>query len=155
MGRFNRIAELLIFAWLGAALLAMAADQIALLPSPPPTPAERAAAAPGAWARWRLVYARLQRRLPQPPPELGEVWTTRTGRICGLVNSKDTAVNAMTRFYTVGLEPKLRTDDPRQYFRLWMDCADTRWVILHEGTEQEGFCASALARASRLGRDLC
>ena len=155
MERFNRLAEILMFAWLAAVLAAAVAEQIVLLPSPRPSRTQLAAATPPAWAKWRIVYARLYRRLPQPPPELGEVWTTRSGRICGLVNSKDTAVNAMTRFYSVGLDPVLRTDDPRRYFHLWMDCADTPWVILHQGTEQEGWCASALFRATRFGRGMC
>jgi hypothetical protein len=155
MGRFDWLGGLLALLWLGGMILAAAADRVVFLGSPAPSPEQLRTAAPAAWMKWRIVYAQLYRRLPQPPPEFGAVWTTRTGRVCGLVNARETAVNSMKRFYTVGSVPKLRTDDEHQYYRLWIDCADTRWVILHRGRSDEGFCASALGRASWLGRGLC
>ena len=56
---------------------------------PPPSPAQAARYAPLARTNWRIVHANLEARLQQSNPlELGAVWSTRTGRICGLVNGR-------------------------------------------------------------------
>lgn len=155
IARVSAVTGPVMFAWLAVATVAIVRDQISLLPPRPPTPAEVTAAPPRAKANWRLVYASLFRRLPDPPPELGSVWATRTGRICGLVSRRESGVDSMTPFYTVGLYPLLRDDDQRRYFHDWMDCIGDHWVQMHTGTEKAGFCASAHGRASVLGHLLC
>jgi hypothetical protein len=147
--------EAAMFVWLGLNTLAIYVDQILMLPPRPPTPAEVAAATPGAESAWKGVYASLYRRLPRPPPELGGVWMTRGGRICGLVNTREAGVDLMTPFYTLNGAVMLREDSVPLYFRTWMDCIDSHWVILHEGTQQTGLCASVHGRATVLGREIC
>ena len=154
-GLITQLGEMVFLAWFVVAVVGVTLDWLAMRPTAPPTPAELKAARPRAWADWVVVYGRLYRRLPQPPPELGEVWTVRSGRICGVVNSKEAAVHHMTRFYTVNRVPVLREDDERQYIPAWLDCLDTRWFELHAGTEQTGFCASALGRATVFGQGYC
>jgi hypothetical protein len=141
----------LALCWLVGIVIEVTVDQIEVAPPRPPTPAETAAAAPAARAKWRLVYAQLVRRLPnQPRPlELGAVWSTRDGRICGLVNRWDTGVDNMTPFYTVDLHPVFKREDERRYMRVWLKCRFDPWVPLHQGTYDTGLCAT------RLGRRLC
>jgi hypothetical protein len=114
-----------------------------------------AAATPKATADWAIVYARLSARLADPPPEVGEVWATRSGRICGFVDDRQSAVDRMTRFYTVGLQPFLQHDDEALYRRVWTGCINSRWVELHPGSEKTGFCATTRGRRSVLGRVIC
>jgi hypothetical protein len=143
--------------WIGLLLVGVVWDQILLLPSPPPTEAQLMRARPAAAEDWKAVYARIAERQRRDgrTPEFGEVWTIRTGRICGLVNGKDAGIDYMTRFYADGREPVLREDDREAYRHWWMDCLDTRWVRLHAGTEKTGFCASKRGRESALGHDFC
>jgi hypothetical protein len=143
------LTPLLAMLWLANVLLLVVQDQLALEPPRPPTHAEVVAATPGARAHWRRVYSLLQQRLEpwQPrPPELGAVWSTRTGQICGLIDKWWTGVDHMTRFYTVGDRLFLRDDDLRLYVRNWSACMMDPWIVLHGGSEDEGLCASAAGR---------
>ncbi len=140
--------------WLAALVWGVAKDQIALWQPPPPTPEETAAAAPRALADWKVAYARLSARLADPPPEVGEVWATRSGRICGFVNDRQSAVDGMRRFYTVGAIPLLQSEED-QYRRVWTGCINSRWVELHAGSEKTGFCATRRGRRSVLGQVIC
>ena len=151
----NRIGLGLMAVWVAAMVGGVVQDQATLWPPPPPTPAETAAATPRAKADWAVVYARLATRLADPPPEVGEVWATRSGRICGFVDDRETAVDSMRRFYTVGLRPRLQQDDEAAYRRVWTGCINSRWVELHAGSEKTGFCATTRGRRSVLGRVIC
>lgn len=155
MARINAVIGPLMIGWLGLTVAVIVYEQIAMLPLPPPTPAQLEAATPGARADWAVVYAQLHRRIPRPPPELGRVWATRSGRICGYVNSREAGVDFMTPFFTVGRRPVLREDDEHLYFREWLSCLGDYWVDLHAGTEDTGFCASRHGRSSVLGELLC
>lgn len=54
---------------------------------PPASSAEAARDRPRAEAEWRIARRHLEARLGQGDPlELGAVWFTRSGRICGIVN---------------------------------------------------------------------
>ena len=151
---FANSAMLIMIAVITALVLR---EQIAELPPRPPTPAERAAARPTAMRNWRQVAAKLQARFPDRPLETGEVWATRTGRICGFVNRRQTNTDDMERFFTTSnLKAHFKDEDIYLFIRAWKDCLDDRWVELHAGHEQTGFCASAHARATRLARQfLC
>ena len=153
----DRLGMYLMLFWLGLLLVGVVWDQWLLLPSPRPTELQLMRARPIAAKDWQQVYARIAERQKRDglEPEFGEVWTTRTGRICGLVNGRDVGIDYMTRFYADNGRPVLRRDDQRAYVRWWMDCLDTRWVRLHAGTEKTGFCASKRGRQSALGRDYC
>jgi hypothetical protein len=151
----NGLGGLVMLVWAGLIGAEIAKDQIAHWPPAPPTPAETQAARPSAEERWRLVHAGLSSRLANPTPEVGEVWATRSGRICGYVDDRVAAVDGMTRFYSVGLRPMLEHDNEALYRQVWTGCIDSRWVELHAGSEKTGFCASARGRNSVLGRILC
>jgi hypothetical protein len=136
-------------AWLAMILILAVRDQLALMPPRPPTPAEAAQARPAAEAHWRLVYLEIQEsQEPWQPrrPELGAVWSTRTGDICGLVDRWRTGLDYMTRFYTLGDQLHFRDDDLRLYVRSWSKCMMDPWVVLHSGSDDEGLCASAAGR---------
>ena len=143
------LTPILAILWLMTVLLLVVQDQLTLVPPRPPTRTEVTAATPGARAHWRRVYTLLQQRLEpwQPrPPELGAVWSTRAGQICGLIDKWWTGVDHMTRFYTVGDRVFLRDDNLRLYVRNWSGCMMDPWVVLHGGGEDEGLCASAAGR---------
>lgn len=130
-----------------------AREQIARFPPPPPSPADRAAALPRAASAWRVVAGRLQARFADQPLEVGEVWTRRDGRICGLVDARRSNTDDMERFFTTAdLHPQLQRDDPWAFIAPWTACLDDRVVELHAGSEQTGLCASARGRSSVLGR---
>ena len=135
--------------WLAAVLVLVVKDQPALIPPRPPPPVPAAAATPAARAHWKRFYLQLQERL-EPwqlrPPELGAVWSTRTGAICGLVDQWRTSLDYMTRFYTVGDRVRLRDDDLGLYVRSWSRCMMDPYVVLHPGSDAEGLCASATGR---------
>lgn len=136
----------------------IAFDQIALLPPRPPTPAETAAARPAAVATWREVYAKLLQRLASDrtrPPELGAVWSTRDGQVCGLVEVVSSAVPHMEPFYTVKGAPRLRSEDFLAYMNNWLVCSFDEWVSLHPGSYRTGFCATKAGSTSRLGQIKC
>jgi hypothetical protein len=96
---------------------------------PPPTDAQLAAARPRARAAWNLLRANLTTRLHQVRPlDLGAVWSTRTGQICGLVNGRGSfgGLTGMVRFYSVQHTPVFHQ--------------------LHAGTEETGFCGTELGK---------
>lgn len=117
---------------------------------PPPSPAEAAREFPRAQAEWRIVRANLEARLDQTNPlELGAVWLTRTGRICGIVNGRGSfgGLSSMVRFYTDARQPVFHQDvDHVAFQRQWFDCRRDQYVALHAGAAEPGFCSSALGR---------
>lgn len=117
---------------------------------PRPSPAEAVYAVPRAQAEWRIVRANLETRLNQTNPlELGAVWSTRTGRICGIVNGRGSfgGLSSMVRFYTDARQPVFHQDvDHVAFQRQWFDCRRDQYVALHAGTTEPGFCGSALGR---------
>lgn len=155
--RLAALANSAMLIMIGVITVMALGEQIAALPPRPPTPAERTAARPLDVQAWRRARAKLQARFPDRPLETGEVWATRTGRLCGFVNERSTNTDDMERFYTTpDLEAHFKDEDIYTFIPAWKDCLDDRWVELHVGHEQTGFCASAHARASRIARDfLC
>lgn len=139
--------------WLGVIVRLVVLDQIALSPPGAPTPAQVIAATPGAKVVWRLVYARLLQRLPkdQPrPPQLGAVWATRSGQVCGFVDRWNTGVDVMTPFYTVDMRPRFKGENARDFVTQWSQCRFDPWVRLHSGGYEEGACVTG--RYARLCR---
>jgi hypothetical protein len=137
-------------AW-GAVIWGLAiCDVISQLPPRPPTPAEVAAGRPRAEAKWRVVRAMLVGRLDQRAPlELGAVWSTRTGVICGLVNGWGSfgGLTGMTRFIAVGDTPAFVDDAPnaeaaKQFNTQWVTCRFDPWIVLRGGSAETGFCAT-------------
>lgn len=120
----------------------------AILPSPSGLQAARYR--PLAQAEWRIVRANLEARLNQANPlELGAVWATRRGQICGLVNGRGSfgGLTAMARFYTVDQRPVFHQDvDHVPFQRAWFECRRDQYVMLHAGTEEPGFCGTELGR---------
>ena len=144
------LTPVLATGWLALILALLVFDQLRQLPPRPPTPAQLRAARPVIAAIWRGVYPHLLGRLEagQPrPPELGAVWATRTGQICGLVDAWHTGVDVMTQFYTWQGRVLFRNDDERLYVRQWSRCIDDPYVVIHAGTLLTGACAT---RAGRL-----
>ena len=144
------LTPLVAILWLGCILGLVIYDQISDLPPRPPSPAEVARASPVARTTWRVVYGRLQQRLPQwqpHPPELGAVWSTRNGQICGLVDEWHTGVDDMTPFYTIGQQPFFKEENLRLYVQQWSKCIMDPWVVLHQGSLDEGACASRTGRS--------
>ena len=117
---------------------------------PSPSQAQHARYRPLAEAEWRIVHANLEARLKQRNPlELGAVWSTRTGQICGLVNGRGSfgGLTAMTRFYTVRQQPVFHQDAEHVLFqRTWFECTRDQYVMLHDGTMEPGFCGSAAGK---------
>ncbi len=118
----------------------------------PPTVAERGAAAPAAASHWRTVGRDLEALLKQGRPllELGAVWSTRDGVICGTVNERHSLgfVSGMLPFYAHGRD--IVFGDGDQPFRArWFECRRDHWVDLHCGSDAIGVCA---ARSTRICR---
>ncbi len=117
---------------------------------PAPSAEQRARYQPLARAEWRIVRANLETRLNQTNPlELGAVWSTRTGQICGLVNGRGSfgGLTAMARFYTVEQRPVFHQDTEHVAFqKAWFECRRDQYVMLHAGTEEPGFCGSEAGR---------
>jgi hypothetical protein len=115
-----------------------------------PTPVQHARYAPVARAEWRQVRANLETRLNQTLPlELGAVWATRSGQVCGLVNGRGSfgGLTAMTRFYTVDQRPVFHQDVEHVAFqKAWFECRRDPYVMLHEGTMEPGFCGTELGK---------
>ncbi len=155
--RVGKLASLVMVGMIVATAVLAVRDQLSLFPPPPPTPAETAAARPQATRDWAMVAARLQARFDDKPLEVGEVWATRTGRICGFVDARRTNTDNIQPFFTTpDLKPHMKGDDLWAFMGVWKGCLDDRWVELHVGTEQTGFCASARASRSTIARQtLC
>ncbi len=153
----DRLATPMLLCWLGLLLIGMVWDQVLLMPSPRPTQAQLQAARPRAMADWKRLVdeVAVRQRADGTPPEFGAVWTIKTGAVCGYVNSKDLGIDSMTRFQSVGGRLQTLQDDRRAYIHWWLDCLDTPWVWLHQGTEKTGLCASRRGRESAFGRDFC
>jgi hypothetical protein len=117
---------------------------------PSPSAEQQARYQPLARTEWRIVRANLEARLKQTNPlELGAVWSTRTGQICGLVNGRGSfgGLTAMTRFYTVDQRPVFHQDVEHVRFqKTWFQCRRDQYVMLHQGTEEPGFCGTELGR---------
>jgi hypothetical protein len=126
-------------------------------------------------ARVRFAPVRdtmLQRLAQGRPMELGQVWITHTGRICGLVNGEGAFAGhpGMTPFYSDGNTPyfsdgltPFHTDGAEVHFALdsqtdqfegqWIACNQDGWAVLSPGSAGEGPCATkgAPARCKRPG----
>ncbi len=117
---------------------------------PPPSDQQLAAAKPAALATWNLVRANLTTRLNQTNPlDLGAVWSTRSGQICGLVNGRGSfgGLTGMARFYTVHHTPVFHHDvEHLQFQTAWFQCQRDRFVPLHAGAEEPGFCGTELGK---------
>jgi len=117
---------------------------------PAPSRVQLARDRPRARAEWRIVRANLETRLDQASPlELGAVWFTRRGQVCGLVNGRGSfgGLTAMARFYTVDQRPVFHRDTEHVGFqRAWFECLRDQYVMLHAGTVEPGFCGTALGR---------
>jgi len=117
---------------------------------PAPSASAAAEARPAAEAEWRLVQAHLDARLNQTLPlELGAVWFTRAGQVCGLVNGRGSfgGLSSMVRFYTVDRRPVFHQDVEHVAFqKAWFECRRDRFVPLHAGTDDPGFCGSEAGR---------
>lgn len=117
---------------------------------PPPSAEQLARYRPLAQAQWRIVHANLETRLDQASPlELGAVWATRKGQICGIVNGRGSfgGLSSMVRFYTVDQRPVFHQDvDHIPFQHAWFQCRRDPYVMLHAGTTEPGFCGSELGR---------
>jgi hypothetical protein len=117
---------------------------------PAPSGPELAQARPAAEAEWARVQANLDTRLNQTLPlELGAVWATRAGQVCGLVNGRGSfgGLTSMTRFYTVNRQPVFHQDVEHVAFqKAWFECRRDQYVMLHAGTQEPGFCGSAAGK---------
>jgi hypothetical protein len=115
-----------------------------------PTAIQRARYAPVARAEWRQVRAHLETRLNQTLPlELGAVWATRSGQVCGLVNGRGSfgGLSAMSRFYTVDQQPVFHQDvDHIAFQKAWFECRRDQYLTLHDGTMEPGFCGTELGK---------
>jgi hypothetical protein len=61
----------------------------------------------------------------------------------------------MTPFYTVDGRPVLKGDDLRQYMKVWFECVRDRWVEIHDGSDESGFCASKHGRETEIAASIC
>ena len=107
-------------------------------------PQARVAAERGAKVRFPLIHAAIVKRLAQPHPiELGAVWATHSGRICGLVNGEGSfsGLTGMTPFYADGTRVTFALDsNPDVFDGRWMDCSQDKWIMIVDGTTVEGIC---------------
>ena len=117
---------------------------------PRPTREQMLDEKPRARVEWGHVRANLKARLNQTNPlDLGAVWATRTGQVCGLVNGRGSfgGLSGMVRFYSVDRAPVFHQDvDHLQFQEAWFQCQRDRWVELHEGSEEPGFCGTELGK---------
>lgn len=108
---------------------------------------DKAQVAPQARAHWRVVKAEVARRVVngQYPLELGAVWQTHRGRVCGLVNGGSAfgGLTGMMPFYqdASGLHFKIETDQ-QTFADGWRDCNDDLWFELEQGSYEVGYCAT-------------
>lgn len=110
----------------------------------PATPAGRAMVA----ANWETAKSDLASRLHQQNLELGAVWSSRDGRICGLVNGWGSfgGLTGMVRFYTEGDKFVFSVNPPSDFYTTWRACQADQWQKLHEGSLEPGYCATRLGR---------
>ena len=104
------------------------------------------AARPAALAHWRSVKARLAARMhDQETLELGAVWRTKKGAICGLVNGRSSfgGLTGMAPFFTDGETIRYALDTPQSQFGDgWSDCMGDTWLTLNAGSYATGICAT-------------
>lgn len=116
----------------------------------PASPEELQAESPRARANWGLVRSHLETRLNQTRPlDLGAVWATRSGQICGLVNGRGSfgGLTGMVRFYTVSQTPVFHHDvEHLQFQHAWFQCQRDRRIALHHGADEPGFCGTELGK---------
>jgi hypothetical protein len=148
-----RLFDLMVMALIGfgAALTVVYVVQYELKVEPkrPAHGAGLAKARVMARVRWAMVEPRLIARLQQPHAlELGRVWTTREGRVCGLVHGWGSfgGLTGMTRFYTVGDQPVFKQDGGEDFDYQWWQCKRDHYVIIREGSEETGFCPTKLGQ---------
>jgi hypothetical protein len=108
---------------------------------------DKAQAAPQAQAHWRVVKAQVARRIAngQYPLELGAVWATHRGRICGLVNGGSAfgGLTGMMPFFQDGPGVRYKLDTDQQTFADgWRECNDDIWLELERGSYEVGYCAT-------------
>lgn len=108
---------------------------------------DRRAVQAKAEARWRAVRPRVAARIGgQQPLELGAVWMTHKGRICGLVNGGSSfgGLTGMTPFLEEGGRVLFRitTMDENVWAPAWRECVGDAWLTLHQGSMQTGYCAT-------------
>lgn len=137
----DRLGGGLALTLLALTAAAIVADQIHQLPPRAPTQVERSSATPGANTKWQTVYGRLAQRLTYGPPELGAVWASRSGRICGVVTRLDAGVYFREPFYTEQLTPLFASDDEYRFVHSWLDCVGDHWVDLQVASDEIGLCA--------------
>lgn len=113
-------------------------------PKLPSTPAGRATVA----ANWATARPNLASTLRQKNLELGAVWSTRDGRICGLVNGWGSfgGLTGMVRFYTEGDGFAFSIDPPSDFYTVWRVCQADQWQMLNSGSDAPGYCATKLGR---------
>ena len=97
---------------------------------------------------WPGVQQRLAGTLRQSRLELGAVWATRTGRVCGLVHGWGSfgGLVGMTRFYSVGNSFAFSINPPSDFYPNWRQCESDQWLVLNRGSEEPGFCATRLGQ---------
>ena len=109
-------------------------------------------AAPEVRRHWAVAQRALAARLSQPGPlEFGEVWRTRSGLICGVVNGRGSfgGLTGMTPFYVQTDKPVFALDVSAADFAPgWRDCVADHWFEIVVGSPEVGFCATQ-AGASR------
>lgn len=108
---------------------------------------DRAGARPQAMARWAVVKAKVARRVEdgQYPLELGAVWMTHGGRICGLVNGGSAfgGLTGMMPFYQDGDRVRFKIEtDQLTFADGWRECNDDLWLELQPGSYETGYCAT-------------
>ena len=107
---------------------------------------DRARALPLRTADWAAVRQALGVRLHQAGPiEVGQVWATHDGRLCGVVNGKGSfgGKSGMVRFYAVDRQPLFRFDTDQAHFEIGFEpCMKDHWLVVKEGSQETGFCAT-------------
>ena len=112
---------------------------------------QRELARPAAMRTWSHARMVLARRLKQPDPlELGAVWATHSGMICGQVNGRGSfgGLAGMTPFAVEGDQAVFALDQSAVGFApYWRDCMTDQWITLQGGSMQAGGCATKLGQA--------
>jgi hypothetical protein len=111
----------------------------------------REAVRPKVLESWPHARAVLEARLHQGAPlELGAVWATHSGVICGLVNGKGSfsGLAGMTPFAVEGDHAVFALDQSALVFApYWRDCTTDQWITILDGSMQAGGCATKLGQA--------
>ena len=107
-------------------------------------------ARPEAMRAWTHARGVLETRLHQDEPlELGAVWATHSGMICGLVNGRHSfsGLAGMTPFAVDGDRAVFALDQSALDFAsYWRDCMTDQWIKVREGSMQAGGCATELGQ---------